>query len=228
MNTEADAENGTTPPQPRERLLVKLPVPKGKSKGKKKTGYSPKTQNKGGGVNKRGGGRSNRGRGHGHGQSNGTNTSTSSSNDNNSPGNITTSRRGCRGGRSRGQKTATDTDASYPVPDYKAVVVEKPAPANTGYNPPENVLAKELAKYFESRTEIEYDVLLQKMAKVPEADMIQILGIKKKSNDNDTEAKQHSEMEHDKSIEVLTPEDEKEADELMASLAQAGKESQLK
>ena len=117
------------------------------------------------------------------------------------------------------------------MPDYKAVVVEKPAPANTGYSPPENALAKELAKYFESRTEIEYGVLLEKMATVPEADMMQILGIKKKSNDNDAndaEAKQHSETEHDKSIEELTPEDEKEADALMASLAQAGKESQLK
>ena len=42
VNMETDAENGTTPPQPRERLLVKLPVPKGKSKGKKKTGEPPR------------------------------------------------------------------------------------------------------------------------------------------------------------------------------------------
>ena len=231
VDTETDAENGAAPPQPKEKLIVKLPLAKGKAKGKKKTGEPSKTQTKGGGVNKCGGGCSNCGRGHGHGQSNGTNTSTSSSNDNNSPGNITTSRRGCRGGRSRGQKTDNVTDASYPVPDYKAVVVEKTANTNTGYTPPENALAKELAKYFESRTEIEYEVLLEKMATVPEADMMQILGIKKKSNDNDAndaEAKQHNETEHDKSIEELNPDDEKEAEAFMASLAQAGKEKKLK
>ena len=89
-----------------------------------------------------------------------------------------------------------------------------------------NELAIQLAKYFESRTEIEYDVLLKQMETVPQADIMQILGIKKKTEDSE-----EKELEEEKSIEEipqLTPDDEKEADDLMASVAQKAKEEVLK
>ena len=80
----------------------------------------------------------------------------------------------------------------------------------------------QLAKYFESRTEIEYDVLLKQMETVPQADIMSLLEIKKK---DDSEEKKDG--ENDKSVEEiieLTAEDQKEADELMATLVQKAKE----
>ena len=64
------------------------------------------------------------------------------------------------------------------------------------------------------------------METVPQADIMQILGIKKKTEDSE-----EKELEKDKSIEEipqLTPDDEKETDDLMASLAQKAKEEALK
>ena len=71
----------------------------------------------------------------------------------------------------------------YLVPNYKAVVVTDAAPAAgaKGYTPPDNRLAEELAKYFEERTEIEYNILINKMKSVPEADIMHLLGIKPKA-----------------------------------------------
>ena len=114
------------------------------------------------------------------------------------------------------------------MPDFKAVVTDAVPPAlqQKGYTPPDNELAIQLAKYFESRTEIEYDVLLKQMETVPQADIMQILGIKKKTEDSE-----EKELEEEKSIQEipqLTPDDEKEADDLMASLAQKAKEEALK
>ena len=124
-----------------------------------------------------------------------------------------------------GLPTNDVTDA-YPVPDFKVVVTDDAPPAKKGYAPPENDLAVQLAKYFESRTEIEYDVLLKQMETVPQADIMSLLGIKKK---DDSEEKKDGEK--DKSVEEiteLTAEDQKEADELMATLAQKAKEEELK
>ena len=93
-----------------------------------------------------------------------------------------------------------------------------------GFQPPENKLAEELAKYFQQRTEIEYDVLVQKMNEVPEADIMTLLGIKKKSD----ESNNGKQSDEEKSIEEISPEDEKEADEFLAQLQKEAKEQEEK
>ena len=224
VDSKSDAEEADIGTQERERLIVKIPLGKGKGISKKKLSAPSKKQStKGGGGNNSGGGscgsHGGRGRGRGHGCSQTISTSTSS--DNNKP-----STHGRRRGRSRAQPKNTVTD-EYPVPDFKAVVTDAvpPAPQQKGYTPPDNKLAIQLAKYFESRTEIEYDVLLKQMETVPQADIMQILGIKKKTEDSEEKELEEKSIEE---IPQLTPDDEKEADDLMASLAQKAKEEALK
>ena len=105
----------------------------------------------------------------------------------------------------------------YPVPNFKAVVVTDaaPAPASKGYTPPDNRLAEELAKYFEERTEIEYNVLINKMKSVPEADIMHLLGITHKAED--TKDKGSTNSESGKTVDELSPEEQKEADDFMES-----------
>ena len=109
-----------------------------------------------------------------------------------------------------------------PLPDFKAVVTDDAPPAKKSYAPPENDLAVQLAKYFESRTEIEYDVLLKQMETVLQADIMSLLGIKKK--DDSEEKKDGKKDKSVKEITELTAEDQKEADEFMATLVQKAKE----
>ena len=99
-----------------------------------------------------------------------------------------------------------------------AVVTDGAGTDKKGYNPPENELAAGLAKYFESRTEIEYSVLIDKMKEVPEGDILKLLGIKSK----DTEEEKEPKIE--KEDEIISPEDEKKADEFMEELKQQAKE----
>ena len=196
----------------------------GKGKGKTKKAAPLKNQStKGVGGNKHGGGsHSGHGHGHSHSQSNGTSTSTG----NNETSNVTASTRGHRQGRSWGQPTNIVTDV-YPVPNFKAVVTDDAPPVKKGCTPPDNNLAVLLAKYFKSRTEIEYDVLLKQMEAVPQANIMHLLGIKKKTDDS--EEKEDSEKDQSiKEILQLIPEDEKEVDELMATLAPKAKEQEIK
>ena len=99
-----------------------------------------------------------------------------------------------------------------------AVVTDSAGTDKKGYNPPENELAAGLAKYFESRTEIEYSVLIDKMKEVPEGDILKLLGIKSKDNEEEKEPK------IEKEDEIISPEDEKKADEFMEELKQQAKE----
>ena len=87
-----------------------------------------------------------------------------------------------------------------------------------GYTPLENELAAGLAKYFESRTEIEYSVLVDKMKDLPEGQILDLLGIKGKAKEED------SKPTIEEKDEGLTPEDEKEADEFMVELKEQAKE----
>ena len=107
---------------------------------------------------------------------------------------------------------------TYPVPNYVAVVTDSTGTDKKGYIPPENELAAGLTKYFESRTEIEYNVLIDKMKEVPEGDILKLLGIKSK----DTEEEEEPKIE--KEDELISPEDEKKADEFMEELKQQAKE----
>ena len=98
------------------------------------------------------------------------------------------------------------------------VVTDDAGTDKKGYNPPENELAAGLTKYFESQTEIENSVLIDKMKEVPEGDILKLLGIKSK----DTEEEKEPKIE--KEDEIISPEDEKKADEFMEELKQQAKE----
>ena len=98
------------------------------------------------------------------------------------------------------------------------VVTDGEGTKKKGYTPLENKLAAELAKYFESRTEIEYSVLVDKMKDLPEEQILDLLGIKGKAKEED------SKPTIEKMDEGLTPEDEKEADEFMVELKEQAKE----
>ena len=84
-----------------------------------------------------------------------------------------------------------------------------------GYTPPDNRLAEELAKYFEERTEIEYNILIDKMKSVSEADIMHLLGIKPKAED--TKDKGSNNSEAGKTVDELSPEEQKEADDFLES-----------
>ena len=99
-----------------------------------------------------------------------------------------------------------------------AVVTDGEGTKKKGYTPPENELAAGLAKYFESRTEIEYSVLVEKMKDLPEGQILDLLGIKGKAKEEDSKPK------IEEKDEGLTPQDEKEADEFMAELKEQAKE----
>ena len=183
----------------REKLVVCLPNPK---KGKNAKNESKKS---GVGASRGHGGR-NGGRGCGHGSVP------------KEPESKTKTKRGgsCRSSRKRGRGGSAGSidSGTYPVPNYVAVVTDIAGTDKKCYNPPENELAAGLAKYFESRTEIEYSILIDKMKEVPEGDILKLLGIKSK----DTEEEKEPKIE--KEDELISPEDEKKADEFMEELKQ--------
>ena len=187
--------------------------PLNKTKGKKQKGAPPKHQStrggRGGGSNCGGGGG---GGGHG-GCGNGQSTGTSTDNAETSKTTVPKPGHNCRHGRSQGVPIVD----SYPVPNFKAVVVTDAAPAPTSkdYTTPDNRLAEELAKYFEERTEIKYNVLIDKMKSAPEADIMHLLGIKPKAED--TKDKGNNNSESRKTVDELSLEEQKEVDDFMES-----------
>ena len=84
-----------------------------------------------------------------------------------------------------------------------------------GYSPPEDDLARGLAKYFESRTEIENSVLIDKMKEVSEGQILKLLGIKQKEDESPPKEKENDDK--------LTPEDKKEAENFLAELQEQAK-----
>ena len=98
-----------------------------------------------------------------------------------------------------------------------AVVTDSAGTDKKGYNPPENELAAGLAKYFESQTEIEYSILIDKMKEVPEGDILKLLGIKSK----DTEEEKEPKIE--KEYEIISPEDEKKSRRVYGRIETASK-----
>ena len=96
-----------------------------------------------------------------------------------------------------------------------AVVTDGENKQAKGYSPPEDDLACGLAKYFESRTEIEYSVLIDKMKEVSEGQILKLLGIKEKEDESPPKEKENDDK--------LTPEDEKEAENFPAQLQEQAK-----
>ena len=195
-NSCEDEKEPETPMQPakREKLVVKIPIPK-------KTKAEPKNKGRGKGVR---GGKSAHARGRGRGRGRGCNTRSENSTNRGSVTAPAPARPRGRRGRGRGQQ-----QKSYQVPEYVAVVKDD----NKGYVPPSSDLAMHLAKYFEKKTEIEYDVIVNKMADVPEEQILEMLGIKPKNTDGKTE-------ENGQQPEANNSEDEREADELMKELSE--------
>ena len=186
-----------------ERLIVRLP------KTKSKKGKNAKNQSKNSGVGASCGcGGCNGGRGHGRGSVPKEPASKSTK---------VSSRKSTRK-RGVGCSTGSAGSAEYKVPNYVAVVTDGKGTKKKGYTPPENELAAGLAKYFESRTEIEYSVLVEKMKDLPEGQILDLLGIKGKAKKEDSKPK------IEEKDEGLTPEDEKEADKFMAELKEQAKE----
>ena len=194
-NSCEEEKEPETPMQPakREKLIVKIPIPI-------KTKSEPKKTGRGKGVR---GGKSARARGRGRGHGRGCNTS--SENSTNGVSVTAPARPRGRRGRGRGQQ-----QKSYQVPNYVAVVKDN---KSKGYVAPSGDLAMHLAKYFEEKTEIEYDVIVSKMADVPEEQILEMLGIKPKKTDGKTE-------ENGKQPEANNSEDEREAEELMKELSE--------
>ena len=85
--------------------------------------------------------------------------------------------------RQQGGSAGSNVSDTYPVPNFVAVVTDGKDTKTKGYSPLEDVLAHGLAKYFESRTEIEYSILVHKMKEVPERHILKLLGIKEKEDE---------------------------------------------
>ena len=170
---------------------MKLPVPKKKQKAEPKS----KGRGKGGkGCGK--GGRSACGRGRGRGR--GCNTSSEISTNGFNSASVTAPPRP-RGRRGRGNTT----QQRYSVPNYVAVVKQK------GFNAPEDPLAVQLAKYFQEKTEIKYNMIVDKMKDVPEDDILRMLGIDPNKETDNNNAKEADDKETN----------EKEADAFMKELS---------
>ena len=135
--------------------------------------------------------------------------------------------RGRGRGRGCGRGKVTDTHSSYPVPDFVAVTKQ-----DKGFTAPSGQLAEHLANFFQNKTEIEYDVLVDKMKEVPEDQIFNLLGIKPKNsesssgNDGSDDKNNSDELDKNKSDDI-TPEEEAEADSFMKELAEKGKKIAL-
>ena len=204
-------ENAEDSPQPqpqtnkREKLIVKLPV-------LKKQKAEPKSKGRGKGGKGRGkGGRSAHGRGRGRGR--GCNTSSEISTNGFNCASVTAPPHP-QGRRGRGR--GNTTKQSYPVLDYVAVVKQK------GFKAPEDPLAVQLAKYFQEKTEIEYNMIVDKMKDVPEDDILRMLGIDPNKETDNYKAKEAGAEADDK--ETI----EQEAEVFMKELSSSAESEKQK
>ena len=107
------------------------------------------------------------------------------------------------------------------MPDFVAVVKQ-----DKGFTAPSGQLAVHLANFFQNKTEIEYDVLVDKMKEVPEDQIFNLLGIKPKNSESSSGNDGSDELDKNK-LDDITPEEEAEADSFMKELAEKGKKNEV-